>query len=519
MTTIDDTLSTDPGDSTERFVGQPSLVITIVYHPWPRRIGDRAVSPVAAGAIELSRMAPSFVDPWGTPAGPLGDRRLSRRPLRLLPLEDGSLRIDAGSDLGWRLDGAEGEPIMRVQSADLRRGVFIELARRAVLHVTLSTPTEPARESFGLIGVSGGTERLRNQILQLAVHEVPVSIAGESGVGKELVAEAIHRASARASGPWVTVNVAALTPSMATAELFGHVRGAFTGAEQTRPGFFGAADGGTLFLDEIGDIPAEVQPKLLRALETGEIQPVGGRARRVDVRLVTATDADLEARVLDGRFMRSLLYRIWTTTIDIPPLRARLVDIPLLFVHFLAEQLELLGAADKLDMPADNTAPWLPRRLVLALLRHDWPGNVRELRSVALQVAIESHAGPQARLPDRFGAPGASPSASASASGEGSGELVSGGFRVVGMDPARLHDILRRNHWRLRLTARELGISRNTLNAMMGQLGFRRPGQLTAAEILAVAAEVGGEVDRIAERLQVSPHGLKLRMRALGMER
>src|SRR6185369_2634420 len=196
------------------------------------------------------------------------------------------------------------------------------------------------------------------------------------------------------------VNMGAIPPALAAAELFGAARGAFTGADQRRTGYFSQAHGGTLFLDEIGETPPEVQVLLLRALETGEIQPVGAEApRRVDVRVLAATDADLEEAIAAGRFRFSLFKRQTAYEIRLPALRERREDFGQLFFSFLRQELEALGEAGRLDDPGPRGDPWLPAPLVARLAAADWPGNVRQLRNAARQIAIGNRGAAHAVLP------------------------------------------------------------------------------------------------------------------------
>jgi DNA-binding NtrC family response regulator len=202
---------------------------------------------------------------------------------------------------------------------------------------------------------------------------LPITILGESGTGKEVAARAVHELSQRDGGPFIPVNCGAISRELAEAELFGHEKGAFTGAITSAPGAFGAADGGTLFLDEIGDLPLALQVKLLRALEAGEVKPVGAaRPRRIDVRVVCATHHDLRARVREGAFREDLFYRLRGVTVELPPLRARPHDILPLAEHFLPPRCSFAPDARA------------------ALLAHRWPGNVRELRHVVQLAALLS---------------------------------------------------------------------------------------------------------------------------------
>jgi anaerobic nitric oxide reductase transcription regulator len=235
-----------------------------------------------------------------------------------------------------------------------------------------------------LIGTSVSMIRVRHDIELLAGSELPVLITGETGVGKELVAHAIHARSRRSQQPLIHVNCAALPESLAESELFGHVRGAFTGAHNHRAGKFEAADGGTLLLDEIGELPPSIQPKLLRVLQTGEVQRVGSdRLLRVDVRVVAATNRDLAEESRAGRFRSDLFYRLSVYPIYVPPLRERRDDVPLLTGHFLDAARVKLGVGElRLTAAARQ-----------ALRAHDWPGNVRELEHTLLRAGLRASEG------------------------------------------------------------------------------------------------------------------------------
>ncbi len=235
-----------------------------------------------------------------------------------------------------------------------------------------------------LIGHSAPMRHLFQEILKAAASEATVLIEGESGAGKELVARALHENSARAAGPYVRVNCSALAESLLESELFGHARGAFTGAVSARPGRFEAAEGGTLLLDEIGEIPASLQVKLLRVLQEREVERLGeNRPRKVDVRIIAATNRDLTALVRDGTFREDLYYRLRVLPIRVPALRERLGDVPLLVDHLLAEMAGRYKR-EKLDISEDALG---------VLMAYDWPGNVRELVN-AMEYAMVHADGP-----------------------------------------------------------------------------------------------------------------------------
>ncbi len=230
-------------------------------------------------------------------------------------------------------------------------------------------------ERYGFEGILGNSAPMRRvfEILrQVSPTNATVLVLGESGTGKELVARAIHTNSPRSGRNFVAMNCAALSEGLIESELFGHTKGAFTGAVAAKEGRIVHADRGTLFLDEVGDMPLETQAKLLRVLETREVQPVGGnQVRKVDIRLVAATNHDLAKLVAKGRFREDLLYRLQVVTVELPPLRERREDLPLLLDHFIAEFARQHGRAVRGISPEARAV----------LMRHPWPGNVRELRN------------------------------------------------------------------------------------------------------------------------------------------
>jgi two-component system response regulator HydG len=239
------------------------------------------------------------------------------------------------------------------------------------------------RERFGLANVIGRSEGMRavaELVERIATASSPVLLVGETGTGKGLVARAIHAQGPRASGPFVSVNCAALPENLLESELFGHVKGAFTGATANRDGLFSDADQGTLFLDEIGEIAPSLQAKLLHVLESGTVRPVGAnKERTVDVRIIAATHRDLHERVARGAFREDLLYRLDVVSIEIPPLRHRQQDIPVLLDHFLARA--------RLKHP-ESPVRGFSKAALERLLDHRWPGNVRELEHLVERVAL-----------------------------------------------------------------------------------------------------------------------------------
>jgi two-component system nitrogen regulation response regulator GlnG len=260
----------------------------------------------------------------------------------------------------------------------------VELARRAVAHrldQERGHGAEPSSPVPEIIGAAPSMQEVFRAIGRLSRSNITVLINGESGTGKELVAHALHRHSPRASKPFIAINTAAIPRDLLESELFGHERGAFTGAQAQRIGRFEQANGGTLFLDEIGDMPAELQTRLLRVLADGEFYRVGGHAPiKVDVRIIAATHQDLEKRVKEGLFREDLFHRLNVIRIHIPALRERREDIPLLMQHFLKQAAaELGGEPKRLDAEVAEYIATL-----------DWPGNVRQLENICRWLTVMS---------------------------------------------------------------------------------------------------------------------------------
>ncbi len=259
-----------------------------------------------------------------------------------------------------------------------------------------------ARRSFhGIIGGAPAMQALYDLVDQVAPYELPVLVTGESGVGKERFADAVQSRSDRARKPYVKVNCAALNASLIESELFGHRRGAFTGASSDRRGSFEEADGGTILLDEVGELPLLLQAKLLRAIQQGEIQRVGeDRPRMVDVRVIAATNRDIEADVLAGHFREDLYYRLAGVRVHVPPLRERLDDIPALAEHFLAR---FAAEAERRGRPKATAG--LATEALEALVARPWKGNVRELENVLRLAWIRVPEGGEIR-PEHLEVPG-----------------------------------------------------------------------------------------------------------------
>jgi DNA-binding NtrC family response regulator len=316
-----------------------------------------------------------------------GRARIGSRPLADFVIKDAKVsglhcEISLGETLRVRDLGSKNGTFLggyRVFDAVVPAGQVVALGDTRVRVVPrdelVEVPLHPRTEFHGLVGRSHAMRALVASVERLAASDATVLIQGETGTGKELVAEALHSAGPHAAGPLVIVDCGSVPAGLIEAELFGYEKGAFTGAEARTPGAFERAHGGTLFLDEVGELPYEQQPKLLRALESREVRRLGGDRRiPTKVRVVAATNRDLALEVTRGRFREDLYYRLAVVSVSMPPLRERLDDLPLLAVHILRE----LGV---------EPASCLTLEALAALANHDWPGNVRELRNTLHRAA------------------------------------------------------------------------------------------------------------------------------------
>jgi len=317
--------------------------------------------------------------------------------------------------------------------------------------------SEPAPSPFieTIVGRRGSLRQILSHVKAVAPTNATVMITGETGTGKEVIARAIHEFSPRRNRNLVKVNCAAMPAGLLESELFGHERGAFTGAINSHVGRFALADRGTLFLDEIGDMPLELQPKLLRVLQEREFEPVGSsRTTRVDVRVIAATNRDLRHMVLDHEFREDLYYRLNIFPIYLPPLRERENDIPELVNYFVRHYAESMG----------KTIECVPEETMRVLVGHPWPGNIRELQNYIARAVILSTDGVLKSMPlEQFESPAA-------------GEIANPTLE----DKVRqeIEDACRRANWKVggpRGAAARLGLKRTTLSHKMRRLGIERP--------------------------------------------
>ncbi|HEY1691621.1 MAG TPA: sigma 54-interacting transcriptional regulator [Polyangiaceae bacterium] len=402
------------------------------------------------------------------------DPTVSRVHCEIAQRADALVLRDLGSTNGTWVEG------VRLRDGDVSPGAIVRVGSSAF---RVDVGEDPAfvelgtGSSFGeLVGSSLEMRRLYAVLARVARTDATVLVEGETGTGKDVLARSLHGASSRARGPFVAVDCGAIPESLVESELFGHVRGAFTGATSDRRGVFEEANGGTLFLDEIGEMPVAMQPKLLRALESRSVRPVGGSASRsVDVRIVAATNRPLARAVNDGTFREDLYYRLAVVSLALAPLRSRREDIPLLARHFHAV---FAGAA----------APELPAEFVARLVGRGWPGNVRELRNfIERSVSLGLLDAPSSRA----------------AAGAAGGPLPSMDAMVALRLPLKearhawvesfesvyVRDVLTKSGGNVTRAAERAGVSRRFLQRLVARLGIK-PSEVGSSE-----AEFSGDAD------------------------
>ncbi|MCC6897510.1 MAG: sigma 54-interacting transcriptional regulator [Polyangiaceae bacterium] len=502
----DETL--DPRERTrqERGLDDPVVAFELAFHPELGRIGSRfvagsAADPALAQGVVVGRDAPLWDDPSGQPA-PLSDPCISRAQIRVRwvgALSLFAIEVPDGAKRTVQVFGARGQPLGSAP-ADAPPGSFVAIGDRAVVRLTVEPRgTEPT--GAGLLGSSALMHRLRGKCRALAALSEAVLITGPTGAGKERAARAIHQLERRAAGPFLAVNCAALPEALAESELFGHVRGAFSGAAEARPGVFEAANGGSVLLDEVGELTPALQAKLLRVLQERAVRPVGAtRERPVDVRVLAATHRDLARDVAAGRFRQDLYSRLSSLVLDVPPLELHREDVPVLFTSALRRLTERAdhAALSELFRPADDRPPPLPMALYLSLLGTPYPGNVRDLESLAARVAAAVLRGDPPELAI-----------------EAEVATVEAGASRPSADELRA--ALRDHDHVLSRVATALGVSHSTVDRWMRELGLPRARDLETSRVREALARARGDVAAAAAELSVSERALVLRMRDLGV--
>jgi transcriptional regulator with GAF, ATPase, and Fis domain len=394
----------------------------------------------------------------------ISDSTVSKRHCEIIVEQSGYLIRDLDSTNGTFVQG------VRVSSAHLAPGSEIQLGKTRIVFCPLQDTNDiplSRNEAFGkMLGRSVPMRRIFYLAETYSPSDVIVMITGETGTGKEILAEEIHNHSPRRDKPFIVIDCAAISKELIESELFGHVKGAFTGANADRQGAFELADGGTVFLDEIGDLSPDLQPKLLRVLEKREIRRVGcNKIRKINVRIISATNRNLANEVNEGRFREDLYYRLSVVHLELPPLRRRREDVPLLVKRFLTD----LHGDDALGQLADVD------RTMDVLKRHEWPGNVRELRNL-IELAFYSERRPvdlSAFLSLgnlRAGRKSSEPEVSFVTDKpfkDAKNDLIEEFERTY------LNDLLARNKQNISRSAREAGIERAYLQRLIRKYGMR----------------------------------------------
>ena len=495
----------------------PVLLLTIIFHPSTSRIGQTATVPQHPGRAPwiLGRRSPEFFESSVEVGRPLEDRHVSRQALEFAPTSQRLLIRRIASSSRCSIAGCELDESVEFDREALQRGVPLMLGHSVVLLLRLVQQAEPAIDESGcadsLRGSSAYMVGLRKEVTQAAESDHDVLVRGETGTGKELVAAAIHGGSSRAAAPLVIVNMAAVSPELASAALFGNVKGAFTGADKAGVGYFQQAEGGSLFLDEIGDTSAEVQPLLLRALQQKEIQVVGGAVKRVDVRVISATDAALEGGA--SHFKSALRHRLGVGDIRLLPLREHPEDIGELLLHFL------IAAANEARRPellldehstAQQIAAWAD--LFYRFVCYRWPGNVRQLLNFSRQVIMASRQ--FLTVTDNIN----------SALADDVGPLQTKPDKAVhrrmrDVDEQEFDRALEENYFEAAAAAQHLGVSRSAVNRRIAESPrHRRASEVPLEELQRALAHHHGDSAATALQLRVSRVSLRNRLRGLKLD-
>lgn len=513
------------------------VVLEVVFHSDFRHIGSLCVvgSSHIDQAISVGRNLPLEVPtlPGWAPAPPItiDDPCISREQLSLR--WSASKKTFHASDLsgqGWRILDARGCALTSYD--EFPSGSILSIRDRVLLLCT-TRPIED-ESNLGLVGQSEIMADLRERIRRMARVMEAVLIRGEPGTGKELIARAIHDASERRNNPYVPVNCAALPENLVEAELFGHARGAYTGAGPAKDGLFACARGGTIFLDEIGDMPMVAQTKLLRVLQEGKIRPVGATSEiSVDARVVAATNRNLKADVASGRFRADLLTRLAGLEIEAPTLRARRLDIPFLFATFFLKRANVSQRLHRFIRDANEYAPPIPLDVVLSWLAYDWPGNVRELeRHVAATEIANDDEGPfvapplSSSLPTRPSTeePTTNSRQAATSSTANGGDVTEppkpssrSGKQQKRPDASELERLFDEHDFIAQRVADALGSTRTTVVRWAKELHIVLPEDLPRSAIEEALRVAKGDLVKAARILRVGLRGLKLKMKDLGL--
>jgi two-component system nitrogen regulation response regulator GlnG len=521
---------------------RPLLGLTIAWHPDINRIGEQFIGSTEAETLELSRFTPAFCAVNGDPL-PIGYGGISRDPLRIVRDEhDGITIYPPNSRMVVEINGTEIRETSYFSAEQIDLGIIVGLGRAVFVCIHWMRCLPKHNPVNGFLGVGSSAIFTRDLIRLAATNDNTVLLLGETGTGKEVAAQAIHNLSKHSAAKMVSVNMAALNESLAAADLFGANKGAYTGAQSSREGYFSEAQNSTLFLDEIGNTPPTVQPMLLRVLENGEYRPLGAaRDARSSARLITATDQDL----YHTNFNHALVRRLESFIIRIPPLRMRREDIGLLICHL----------AQCKDFAPVNLA-LIPPGLINDMLNFEWPGNIRQLSNVLKRTLLSLQMGEYPLLANMVEAPKITFTASAelrkivtnagkaiapvssatSFTSNGSAASLSEAnnslndsatapIENAAIERKKLRDLseqdvvdaMHRHDWTIQYAADDLGISRPSMYKLIdANSQIRRVEQIPAEEIREQLNATNNHIEQCAARLKTPSEALRRHLKGLG---
>ncbi len=426
-------------------MGQDTETVT-VEATHPTAVARAIEIEVVSGPDRGQRWTPCGHATLGTATDievPLTDPTISRRHVGLTPVRGGFWARDLDSKNGTWVEGLRVREVLLPEGSELKLGA-------TTLRLRWAAEVRPSRRFGQFLTADPALQQTLATLERASLSEATILLEGETGTGKELLARAIHQRSPRSAGPLVVLDCGAITASLLESQLFGHTKGAFTGAVQEQAGAFEAAAGGTVFLDELGELPLDLQPKLLRALEARTVRRLGeSRDRDIDVRIVAATHRPLQQMVKDGRFRGDLYYRVAVVRVEVPPLRQRPADLPLLATHLVEHLSQGRGS--------------LGPEAFAALSAHDWPGNIRELRNVierALALAATPHIGPA----ELFGVP----TIAAPTFHQAKDQLI------LAFEREYVRRLLAQHDGNISRAAQEAGLTRNALYALLKRVEAER---------------------------------------------
>ncbi|MFZ6757324.1 sigma-54-dependent transcriptional regulator [Undibacterium sp. Ji50W] len=484
------------------------LGLTVVWHPDSQRIGEQFIASNPNGLLEINRFLPLFRHP-AKEGLPLGYGGISRDPVRVTrDGDDGIVITPPTSRMVVEVNGTEIAAPVALSREQIESGVILGLGRAVLICLHWMRCLPKHNPALGFVGVGSAAIVARDQIRQVAGTELPVLLLGETGTGKEIAARAIHAYSKRANAQLVSVNMAALNEALAAADLFGAVKGAYTGAQNARKGLFAEAEGATLFLDEIGNTPASIQPMLLRVLESGDYRPLGAQHdQKSSARLIAATDQDLYS---EG-FNQALLRRLESFIIHLPPLRARREDIGVLLLHLLSTS----------KMP-NEVGTNLPVALVSEFANYDWPGNIRQLSHVLRRALLALQLGEVPQLVSLV-----KTTHKPASTGPEHATIAADSKIPLPVIPRKKltelgeDDVLRameNNDWYIQGAAQELGISRPSMYKLLDSHSqIRRAEQIPMEEIRQTLETSAGDIEACAALLKTPSEALRRYLKVVGV--